>query len=72
MKRAVRSVIWLVAAALAMLGALGIGLEFVRHRMQGAPFSIWHIALDVLAILAGVFFFLAADSLAEQLTDDID
>jgi hypothetical protein len=65
-------VIWLVAAGLMVLGGLGFGLEYVRHRMQNVPFSVWHIGLDVLAILAGVFFFLAADSLAEQLTDDID
>jgi hypothetical protein len=65
-------VIWLVAAGLALLGGLGIGLEYVRHRMQGVPSSYWSIGLDVLAILAGVFLFLAAESLAEQLTDDID
>jgi hypothetical protein len=65
-------VIWLVAAGLVLLGGLGGGLEYVRHRMQNTPLSGWHISLDVLAVLAGVFLFLAADSLAEQLTDDID
>lgn len=65
-------VIWLVAACIVVLGGLGIGLEFVRHRMQGAEVSGWHIGLGIVAILAGIFLFLAADSLAEQLTDDVD
>jgi hypothetical protein len=65
-------VIRLMASGVIVLGGLGIGFEYVRNRMQQVPYSGWHIALDIVAILAGIFLFLAADSLAEQLTDDID
>ncbi len=72
MRRAVRMVLRLAAAGIVLLGGMGIGLEMVRHRMQGAGLNWWKSGLSLLAILAGLFLFLASSSLAEQLTDDVE
>ena len=72
MKRAVRSVIRLVAAGFLLVGGMEIGLEFVRHRLRGAAFGWWRCLLGLaLAVTGGVLLALSR-RLAETLTDDFD
>ncbi len=78
MKRAVRTLIRIIAAALILFGALEIGLELVHHRVQvrnhveSIHTNIWHYIIGALLIVVGVILFLGSESLADQLTDDID
>lgn len=78
MKRAVRTLIRIIAAALILFGALEIGLELVHHRVQvhnhvePIQTNFWHYVIGVILIIVGVILFLGSESLADQLTDDID
>jgi drug/metabolite transporter (DMT)-like permease len=78
MKRAVRTLIQIIAAALMVFGALEIGLEIEQHQVQvrnhvnPITTNIWHYLIGGLLLLAGVILFAGSESLAEQLTDDID
>jgi len=72
MKRAVRSVIRLVAAGFLLVGAMEVGLEFVRHRLRGISFGWWRVLLGLALAAAGVVLWAASRRLAEILTDDFD
>jgi len=78
MKRAVRTLIRIIAVGLLVFGALEIGLEIAHHQVQVrdhiAPIktNIWHYIIGAGLILTGVILFAGSESLAEQLTDDID
>ena len=72
MKRAVRTVLRLIAAGMLVVGAMNVGLEFVRHRMQGADIGWWRVGLGVLCVVLGVVLFIFSNSLAERLTDDFE
>lgn len=78
MKRAVRTLIRLIAAALILFGALEIGLEVVHHGVQARNHAervhtnIWRYIIGVILIVVGVILFLGSESLADQLTDDVD
>ena len=78
MKRAVRTLIRIIAAALMVFGALEIGLELVHHRVQvrnhveNIQTNFWHYIIGAILISLGVILFLGSESLADQLTDDID
>lgn len=77
MKRAVRSLIHLVAAGFIIFGALEICFEIARHAMQVRQHiepttNIWHYLIGTVLLVIGVILFLGAESLAEQLTDEPD
>ena len=72
MRRAVRSVLRLVAAGLIVVGGMTIGLEVLRQRAPEEGFHWLSAVLGAVAVLAGVALFVFSKSLAEQLTDDFD
>jgi drug/metabolite transporter (DMT)-like permease len=78
MKRAVRTLIQIIAAGLMIFGALEIGLELehhavqVRNHVEPVETNLWRYIIGALLLLVGVILFAGSDSLAEQLTDDID
>ena len=72
MKRAVRAVIRIIASGLILFGGIEIGLEFLRPRANHTGMSVWAWVIAVVLIALGIFLILASESLAEQLTDDIE
>ena len=78
MKRAVRSVIQLIAAGLVIFGALEICLEIAHHMIQvhkhiePVATNIWHYIIGAVLLVLGTILFLGSESLAEQLTDEPD
>ena len=78
MKHAVRTLIRIIAAALLVFGTLEIGLELVHHQVQVREHAqtihtnVWHYIIGAVLIVVGVILFLGSESLADQLTDDID
>lgn len=78
MKRAVRTLIRIIAAALLVFGALEIGLEIVHHQIQvrnhvePIQTNVWRYIIGAILFVVGVILFLGSESLADQLTDDIE
>jgi drug/metabolite transporter (DMT)-like permease len=78
MKRAVRTLIQIIAAGLTIFGALEIGLEIVHHQVQvhnhadPVKNDIWRYVIGAVLLLLGLILFAGRESLAEQLSDDID
>src|SRR5262249_55893941 len=78
MKRAVRMLIRIIAVALVLFGALEIGVELVHHQVQvhnhvdPIKTNIWHYIIGTILIVVGIILFAGSESLAEQLTDDIE
>jgi hypothetical protein len=72
MKRAVRTVLRLVAAGLILFGVLALGLEFLHQRLPEGGISIWRCFLGVLLLVLGGTLYALSARLAEQFTDDFD
>jgi len=72
MKRAIRMVLWLVAAGLIVIGGLNATLELTRHWLRQTNLNVWFCLLWVVLIVLGVVLFLKATALASRLTDDFD
>ena len=72
MKRAVRSILRLVAAGLVVVGGMEIGLEFVRHRLRGSTLSVWRCLLGAVLMIAGGVVFAASGRLAERLCEEFE
>ena len=78
MKRPVRTLIQIIAAGLMLFGVLEIGLEFAHHQVQirdhiqPIKTNVWRYIIGVALFVVGIILFLGSNSLAEQLTDDID
>jgi hypothetical protein len=72
MKRAVRMVIRLISAGIIVVAGMNVGLEYVRHRMQGTEIGLWRVCLGMLGVVLGLVLFAASTALAERMTDDID
>lgn len=72
MRRAVRNLIRIVAAALVVFGALEFVYEFTRQRTEQAEINLWHLALGAVLVIAGIVFFATSRKLAEKLTDDFE
>ena len=70
MKRAVRSLIRIIAVALVVFGGLALGLEYARQRT--AALSWGQLVLGVFLISAGIGLFAASATLAEKFTDDFE
>ena len=78
MKRPVRTLIQIIAVGLMIFGVLEIGLEFAHHQIQirdhidPIKTNIWRYIIGAALFVMGIIIFAGSDSLAEQLTDDID
>lgn len=72
MKRAVRSLIRIIAAGLIGFGILEMALEFVRLRTKDAAMKPWPWIIGALLILGGIFLFATSTRLAEKFTDDFE
>ncbi|HEU5396397.1 MAG TPA: hypothetical protein VFV81_04465 [Verrucomicrobiae bacterium] len=78
MKRAVRSLIQIIAGALMIFAALEIGLELehhalqVRNHVEPIQTNIWRYVIGAVLLALGLILFAGSNSLAEQLTDDFD
>jgi uncharacterized membrane protein HdeD (DUF308 family) len=72
MRRAVRNLIRLIAAALLVFGVLEFIFEFTRERAEKAELDIWHLVLGAILVVAGIILFATSKKLAEKLTDDFD
>jgi drug/metabolite transporter (DMT)-like permease len=78
MKRAVRTLIQIIAGGLMVFGALEIGLEIAHHQVQvhnhvdPIATNVWRYIIGAVLLLLGIILFAGSESLAEQLTDDID
>jgi hypothetical protein len=72
MKRAVRTLLRLIAAALVVFGGMGLGLEFMRRRAQSAETSPWHYLAGSLLIVSGIILLAASSRVAARLTAGFD
>ena len=72
MKRAIRTVIRLIAAGAMVIGGMDCALEFARHWKHFGEVSLWACLINFLVIVAGAILFAASASLAEKLADDFD
>ena len=72
MKRAVRAILRLIAAALVVFGGLEIGLEWLRHRLRNAGINPWHCLFGAILAALGIVLFAASDRLAGHWADDFD
>ncbi len=78
MKRAVRTLIRIIAVAMVVFGALAIGLELEHRAVQihkhvdPIKTNIWYYIVGALLLVLGAIIFMGSESLAEQLTDDVD
>jgi divalent metal cation (Fe/Co/Zn/Cd) transporter len=72
MKRAVRTIIGLVAGSLVVFGGLQIALEIIRHRVKHAETSPWQYVIGSILVALGAALFALGSKIAAQLTDDYD
>ena len=78
MKRPVRTLIQVVGIALIFFGLLEIGLEIAHHQVQVRDHAnpiknnYWSYIIGAALLPVGFILFAGANSLAEQLTDDVD
>jgi len=78
MKRAVRTLIQIIGVAAALFGVLEIILEIAHHQIQARDHvnpiknNIWSYVIGAVLLFVGFILFAGSNSLAEQLTDDID
>jgi hypothetical protein len=77
MKRQVRTLICVVAAAMVVVGGMQTGLEFMRHRItishhRASELNMGRVVIGGVLIVLGIILFAASRSLAEQLTDDFE
>ena len=72
MKRAIRTLICLVASGLIVFGGMEIGLEYTRHRLRGEPIHARPWIIGSALIVGGVILFVASSKLAEKLAGDFD
>ena len=78
MKRPVRTLIQTIAVCVMIFGLLEVGLEFAHHQIQVrdhvSPIktNIWRYIIGAVLPVVGIILFLGSNSLAEQLTDDIE
>jgi hypothetical protein len=72
MRRAVRNLIRVLAVGLVVFGAMEIGREVMRYRMQKTPFNVWHGVMGSTLIIGGIVLGATSTRLAEHFTDDAD
>ena len=71
MKRVVRTFIRLIAGGMILFGGVEIVLDYFNRHLHKTG-SVWAWIIGIILVALGFFLIAASDSLAEQLTDDID
>ena len=72
MRRAVRSLIRLIASGLLLFGAIEIGFQYMNHRARHAEINLWHCIAGAVLFVAGLILLGLSAKLAERLTDDFE
>jgi drug/metabolite transporter (DMT)-like permease len=72
MKRAVRTLIRLVAAGLAVVGVMVLGLEFIRLRGPSGRIDLWNGIVGLILVVLAVVLFAASSALAKRWTEDFE
>ena len=72
MKRAVRTLIRIIAAAFILFGVIEIVLEYARDRLPEAKMSWGQIAIGSVLIVAGIVLLAVSAKLAGKLADDFE
>jgi len=72
MKRAVRTVIRLLAAGLFLVGGMEIGLEFMRQRAKEGGIRLGSCLLGAVLIVLGATLAGVSGRLATRLTEDFE
>ena len=78
MKRPVRILIQIITACMMLFGLMEIGLEVAHHHIQvrnhvnPIKTNVWSYVIGVALLVVGFILFAGSNSLAEQLTDDIE
>ena len=72
MKRAVRSLIRIIAAGLIGFGIIELVFEIVSQRAKGTAINAWHLIIGSLLIVLGIVMFVTSTRLAKKLTADFD
>jgi len=72
MKRAIRTLLRLVAAGFIVFGGMTIGLALMRRRTPKAEASSWPFVLGAVLTALGMVLFWASGRLAERLADDFE
>ncbi len=70
--RAVRDAVRLVAGGMAVIGLLGIGLEFTRYELKKTDLDILNCVLWALPIVLSVILIIKSTAVARRLTNDFD
>jgi hypothetical protein len=72
MKRAVRTLIRLVAAGFLVFGGMTIGLEFARRSVPNAEAKPSQFVLGGILLAGGLVLLVFSGRLAERLADDFE
>lgn len=73
MKRAVRTVIRILAAGLIVIGGLNLLLEYyIHHRKHSEEVRWGSVLLSATGIIAGVAFFAMSSRIARRLAEDFE
>jgi hypothetical protein len=75
MKRAIRSLLRLIAAALMLLGLVEAGLEFAefkRHQREGTDIGFGALVIGLILLVAGAVLLSASSRLAEKIGRDFE
>ena len=73
MKRALRAIFRLIAAGLLVVGAMELGLEYMRHvAPPRAPINLGNCLIGAVLMALGVGLFAASRRLADRFSDDLD
>jgi hypothetical protein len=72
MRRALRNLFRLLAAGLIVVGGMGFGLEFLRHRLRDAEIRWTYVTGSALLSALAIGLFASSDRLAARLADDAD
>ena len=72
MKRAIRTVIRLIAAGAMVIGGMDCGLEFARHWKHVGRVNLWVCIINFLVIVAGIVLYARSAAIAERLAEDFE
>jgi len=71
MKRAIRTLICIIAAAPIVFGGLELGSIYAR-RQEGTGVSVGQISIAAILIIAGIVLLATSKKIAERFDDDLE
>jgi hypothetical protein len=71
-KRAIRTVLRLIASGFVVFGGMQLALEFVRHRLRGSEISLWQCSLGAIFVVLGLVLFGYSARIAQKWADDFE